>query len=122
MAFSLKNYSSNESRVKKNKLVPGYYESIVTDVVWDDGYVEGTAFRVEYRLKDAEGNSFDYKEIFYNTSRNKRTAEFLQYLNEQGINVDDIGAFVGKKERLNIRKAPRQGSALLTIASREFLA
>ena len=126
MVFSAKNFKSknntSDTTPKKPKVSPGTYSSIVTNAEWDQEYVEGTAFRVEYSLTDSVGNTYEYSEIFFNTERNQRTANFLAYLCDHGISTEDISGLVGVKEELDIRKAPRQGRSLLTIVEREFVA
>ena len=125
MVFSAKNFKSknntSDTTPKKPKVSPGTYSSIVTNAEWDQEYVEGTAFRVEYSLTDSVGNTYEYSEIFFNTARNRRTEEFLEYMQNNGISLDDIGNLVGVKEQLVIKKAPRQGRSLLTITAREFV-
>ena len=126
MVFSAKHYKSKNdtsgTTPKKPKVTPGTYSSVVTSAEWDPEYVDGTAFRIEYSLTDPDGNTYEYSEIFFNTARNRRTEEFLEYLNNNGISLDDISSLVGVKEELEIKKAPRQGRSLLTITKREFVA
>ena len=125
MAFSAKNFKSknntSDTTPKKPKVTPGTYNSTITRAEWDSEYIDGTAFRVEYTLTDSDGKEYVYSEIFFNTERNRRTAEFLDYMESNGITADDFGNLIGVKEQLVIKKAPRQGRSLLTIVEREFV-
>ena len=105
---------------KAPKIGPGVYESVVKNVSEDPDYISGTAFKVEYVLTNANGETLPYHEIFFATGKNARTKKFIEYLEANGISSNELESFIGRKEILDIRKAPRDGRSLLTIASREM--
>ena len=53
---------------------------------------------------------------------NSRTVEFLQYLSQNGIDLDDLSQFEGCQESLTLKRRPCGHVSRLTIASREFVA
>ena len=101
---------------KSARLAPGTYRSTVTHIGYADDYVAGTAIEIQYELTAADGSTFPYREIFYNTSGNPRTRDFFKYLDANGIPLDALEEFVGFHETLVIKKSTRGG--LLTIERR----
>ena len=103
---------------QKNKIKPAQYPSVVKAVEETDGYIEGTSVTIRYILTDCNGKKLEYSELFHITERNKRTCDFLDYLEENGI--EDLADFVGCQEMLTLAKdGTRNG--LIRICEREFL-
>ena len=104
---------------KKNKLAPGTYESVVISVAYATAYVEGKAIEIRYELTAADGSVYPYKEVFFNNEMNPRSAEFFEYLEDIGIPLDELEAFVGTHEKLVVKKSTR--GPFMTIEHRELI-
>jgi hypothetical protein len=117
-AYSAKMKASKEKKGEKG--VPfGKYQSMVTSVQWAEGYKAGTAFVVKYALGNEAGEKFSFKELFFNETTNSRTAEFLAYLADNGI--DDLADFEGCLESIEIGKNVKNSRIYRSIIEREFL-
>lgn len=101
---------------KSARLSPGTYRSTVTHIGYADDYLAETAIEIQYELTAADGSTFPYKEIFYNTVSNPRTRDFFKYLDANGIPLDALEEFEGFQETLVVKKSTRGG--LLTIERR----
>lgn len=102
------------------KLIPaGIYQSVVTKVQWREDYVKDTVFEVFYDLTSKDGKCYTHSELFENTKKNKRTREFIEYLEDHEIFYAED--FVGCREELDIRKAMKRGKTYSSICDRVFL-
>ena len=110
-----------ETRRKKSTkgVTPGVYRSVVTKVCEPEGYVSGKAIEVRYELADSAGKLFTYKEIFFNSDFNERTAAFLDYLVENGVAT--LSAFEGCCEQLEIMYDICNNHRRPTIVNRVFI-
>ena len=117
-SYSAKMKAKNATKAKKG--IPfGEYRSTVTSVQWAEGYKARTAFEVKYALMNEAGENFSFKELFFNETTNPRTAEFLAYLVENGI--DDLADFEGCEETIEIGKNVKNNRVYRSIIEREFL-
>ena len=104
----------------RKKLPEGVYDSVVIDVTWAAGYAPEEAYEIIYEITDNEGNKYRHREIFKTNRRNLRTAEFEEYLAENGI--EDLADFKGKHERLTFAyQEAYNGSNYFNIVEREFI-
>lgn len=106
-------------KTTQKKLRIGTYRSKVTSVVYSEKHVAGSAIVIHYKLTAGNGDVFDYSEYFYLDGRNPRSQVFFAYLEESGIDPDDLGQFEGCAEELVLKKSTN--SRFLTIESRRFL-
>lgn len=98
----------------------GDYTATAVSVDYDPDYADDAMIVVTYRLQDDVGNTFSFSERFVNATDNPRTAEFLDYLQENGV-VDGIDGIVGHVERVQLRKQLVHGHTYVNITHREFL-
>lgn len=96
---------------------PGAYKSEIKKAGWADGYVKGSALKVEYELVDTQGKSFSYTEIFFWNESNERSVLFDEYLKENGIK--SFEGMVGFKEEVEILKVVKNNHAALSIVKRQ---
>jgi len=116
-------YRKETKTSRKPKVILGTHDSVVTDICYDSDYADNDAFRVNYHITTDDGETFDYSEIFYNNEQNERTKAFWDYLEANGINVDNMEAFNGCRERVTIKKRiDRYNVARPSIVYREFVA
>lgn len=112
-------------RATKPRMPLGEFESTVEDIRYDEDYVCGTTVRITYALrKEGQKTEESFSERFFWDENNERTAQFLNYLDEQGVAYTDEGlpAIIGMREHLVIKKRPTsRGSALPSIESRSFI-
>ena len=102
------------------KLAEGVYDSIVVDVRWAEGYAHEEAFEITYNITDARGNTYRHREIFMNNNRNKRTIDFEDYLEENGI--VELEDFKGKHEKLTFEYVEAyNGHSYFNIVGRELI-
>ena len=97
---------------------PGTYLAEVTAVTDDTKYVDGAAFIVKYKLLSTEGQLVgDFRETFYNSMSNSRTAALAEFMEELGVEtVDDL---VGEIMEVEIRyRVTNYGKSLPSIISR----
>lgn len=116
--------SANKSSKKHDASRPGVgsYVSQFVDVRYAEDYVSEEAIRIEYQLKDEHGNAYRFSEVFHNTTRNARTVQFFEYLEEHGITYDEktgLPNLVGLKEAVELRK--KVGYKWPVIVQREFI-
>ena len=109
-----------KSSVKK-KLGVGEYISVVRDIRFRDDFKGNDAFIVSYELEDAKGIHYPFYETFYNKVSNERTRSFFEYLQSNGISLDECDKFVGCRERITLKKHLKNNVAFLTIVDREFI-
>ena len=99
----------------------GRYTSEVVKIEYDPDYADEEAIRVTYRLTDNAGRTFSYKEIFYNTNLNERTAQFFDYLDDHGVSYNEdtgLPEVVGLREKVVLKK--RINYSWPVIVEREF--
>lgn len=91
----------------RDRVKAGSYVSTVDRISYDEDYVDKQAFRIEYTLVNQDGDSISYSEIFHYNDRNERTAQFFDYLEENGIdfNEDDLPDLVGLREHVTLKKS-----------------
>ena len=107
---------------KKSSLRPGTYRSEVKSVSYDEAYANETMLKFTYCLQDKQGNTYSFLERFENRRENPRSADFFDYLDRNGISLDELEQFEGCRESLTLRWNLRHGKKFLTITNREFLA
>lgn len=110
---SLKKKAKTTASIK-----PGTYLAEVTEVADDTKYVDGAAFIVKYKLLSTEGQLVgDFRETFYNSMSNSRTAALAEFMDELGVKtVDEL---VGVTMRIEIRyRVTNYGKSLPSIVSR----
>lgn len=98
------------------KINPGVYKSRIKKVGWAEGYVVGSAVKLEYELNDAQGNVFNYSEIFFCNDFNERTAKFDEYLEMN--NLKTFEDMMGFEEVVEILKVVKNNRSALSIVSR----
>lgn len=108
------NHSSSNSTIR-----PGIYTSVVTKADWATEYVQGEAVEIHYRLMDEAGKEYQHHEIFFWNEENPRTAEFIMYLCDNGI--ESLSEFVGCKEELTMAYTVRYQKRYSQITNRVFL-
>lgn len=104
---------------KKTSLRPGRYPSVAKEVIWSPGYEEGTAFTIRYQLTLPSGAKVEYEELFFNSTKNKRTDAFDSYLKKNGIK--DLVDFVGCQEEVVITMKNDGYKAFPSITDRTFI-
>ena len=103
----------------KKQILPGTYNSVVTNVDWANQYGEQEAFEITYNVS-CDGKIHQYREIFMNNDKNKRTIEFFDYLEENGI--EDPIDFIGHTETLTFNDVEAyNGNTYINIVKREFI-
>ena len=112
-------YRKEKSR--KQKLPTGVYTATVKEIDFDPDYMNEEAFFIRYELVDENGVEYQHRELFFNTEDNKRTAELFEYLENNGISLDEIKYFEGCREKLTFKKTVKNNRSQLVIACREFL-
>lgn len=114
---------------------PGIYDSVVIDVKEAEGYASGNAIDIIYQLTDSSGKVFEKTERFFITVlQSEREANFFDYLESNGINVDDsldkLNDFIGCHERLELAKEVKyfntsdnsiQRKVFINITHRDFV-
>ena len=106
---------------RKTKLPTGVYTSTVMEIDFDPEYLNDEAFFIRYRLVDENGVEYEHRELFFNTEDNERTAELFEYLESNGIPLDEIKHFEGCREKLTFKKTVKNNRSQMVIACREFL-
>lgn len=104
---------------KKTTLRAGRYPSVVKEVLWSPGYEEGSAFTIRYQLTLPSGAKVEYDELFFNSTKNKRTDAFDSYLKKNGIK--DLDDFVGCQEEVLITMKNDGYKAFPSITDRTFI-
>lgn len=108
---------------RKKTLVPvGTYDSVIISASYSEEYVDGEAFVLSYELQDNKGNKYSYSETFINDVGNARTAKFDEYLDANGVALDDITELKGLTEKVTIKKQVVGSRSYLNIVDREFVA
>lgn len=103
----------------KHQIIPGTYNSVVTNVAWADKYGEKEAIEISYNIT-CDGKIHQYREIFMNSNRNKRTVDFFDYL--EANSIEDPIDFVGHTEMLTFDDVEAyNGNTYLNIVKREFI-
>lgn len=117
MGYPLKKSSSSSS---KKSIRPGDYDAVVLKLADAAGYVPGDAFTVTYELS-RDGKIWTFKETFVNDLEEPRTAAFVKYLTDNGIDAGNIDAFVGCHEKVKLLKQAIPGrGTFLNIVERQF--
>ena len=109
------------SKKSSKKMVPGTYDSVITYAGDNPEYVEGEAFEIRYELVGENGDRYTHRETFCNDAENARTAEFEEYLQQNGMTLGNPSALIGCKERLEFKKHNQGGRTYLNIVNREFV-
>ena len=110
-----------KSSRNNRKLTHGTYDSTITHAGDNPEYVEGEAFEIRYKLLDENGYEYTHRETFFNDLNNARTAEFEEYLQQNGLTLGNPSALIGSKERLEFKKHNQNGRIYLNIVKREFV-
>ena len=100
----------------------GIYNAECVSIGMHPDYADESAILVKYVLTDENGKIFDFSEVFYNNSFNKRSCEFFDYLEENDIPLDNVDNFIGCTERVTMKKLVRSNKSMLSIVAREFVA
>lgn len=101
------------------QLIPGVYNSSITSVTFDERYDNFIGLRINYELTDKDGRTFEFDELFHNVPGNQRTEEFIQYLENSGIDTDDVQNLVGFTEILTLKWTVKHHRQYLTIVNRK---
>lgn len=109
------------SKKSSKKMVPGIYDATITYAGDNPEYVEGEAFEIRYKLLDENGYEYAHRETFFNDLDNARTAEFEEYLQQNGMTLGNPSALIGCKERLEFKKHNQNGRTYLNVVKREFV-
>ena len=105
---------------KKANLLPGKYKAIITDVSQAEGYVPGEAFTVKYKL--AVGDStLVYRETFIDKPGEPRTIEFLEFLEDNGYDKEDLSDIVGMELELELLKQKKGNGIFLNVYRRFYI-
>lgn len=119
MGYPLKMSKSN--RRKKTGPSPGDYDLVVVSIEDDPGYRPGDAFRITYELS-RNGKVYPFRETFVNDLSIERTADFVQYLADNGIPAENIDMFVGRREKVKLLKENLgERGIYLNIVEREMV-
>lgn len=112
----------NSSGGSFNKLKPGLYSSEIVEVKTPEGYCDGEAFELIYRLTDDKtGTIYDKTEVFFNDTENPRTAALLDGFTQNGVQIAETDDFVGIKEQVTLQYAINKGRRFLNIVERTFV-
>ena len=111
---------------RKSRDVPvGEYIATVTRAEYSPYYdPEDSAFVVTYRLENKNGDQYSFRETFLNTKYcyNDRTSDLLEYLHENGIEINEPADFVGCVEKVLIKKVLNGDRSYKNIITRDFVA
>ena len=118
--INLKNIKNQAQSAKSKFNSAGVFNAIVADVRTPDDYVEGEAFEVIYDVETPKG-TFPFRELFFMKRYNRRTQNFLTYLSQSGIDIEDITSFIGCQEKLTFKRVVVENRSRLNIVSREFI-
>lgn len=116
--MAIQDFLTQSRKQRKSSLIPGTYQSLVTNIAIDDSYKD-TALIVYYRLQ--KNNSFfEFSERFIKNSRFSRTLDFYEYLLKNGIESEE--EFIGCSENLELKwNFTSKGKRELTITDRNFV-
>ena len=110
-----------KDHVRKARLQPGEYQSQAVSVEEASGFVAGDAVTITYELEKA-GNKWSFRETFMCQLHNPRTAAFVEYLENNGVDSQDLNDFVGCREKVQLLKEDKgERGVFLNIVAREFM-
>ena len=109
---------SKTNRKKKFPFAPGTYVGVHSDIIDAPGYLAGDAYEFHINV-DVNGEQVEYKETFHWNADNERTAEFWDYLENNGIT--DTNQLIGRKEKLTFKKVVTDYGTKLNIVERELI-
>ena len=113
---------TKNSSAKSDKLKPGLYSSEIVEVRTPEGYCDGEAFELIYRLTDDKtGTIYDKTEVFFNDTENPRTAALLDGFAQNGVQIAETDNFVGIKEIVTLKYSINKGRSFLNIVERTFV-
>lgn len=116
-------YRPEPKSTRRPKAILGTHRSIVTDIFYDPDFADKDAIRIKYRITTDDGKEFDYSELFYNNEHNERTQALFDYLDSNGIDINNVEKFKGCHERITIKKrVDAYNVARPSIVDREFVA
>jgi hypothetical protein len=104
---------------KRSHLLPGRYKAVITDVSQAEGYVPGEAFTVKYKLTVGD-STLVYKETFIDKPGEDRTVEFLDFLEDNGYDKEDLSTIIGLEAELELLKQKKGGGIFLNVYSRTY--
>lgn len=105
---------------KKANLLPGKYKAIITDISQAEGYVPGEAFTVKYKLT-VEDSTLVYRETFIDKPGEPRTIGFLEFLEENGYDKEDLSDIVGMELELELLKQKKGRGVFLNVYRRFYI-
>lgn len=105
---------------KKANLLPGKYKAIITDVSQAEGYVPGEAFTVKYKLTVGD-STLVYRETFIDKPGEERTMEFLEFLESNGYDKEDLSDIIGMELELELLKQKRGSGIFLNVYRRFYI-
>ena len=103
------------------KLAPGSYESKLIRVKPAKGWVPGTAYELIFKIKVEEEKFLEKPTVFQNSTDNKRTREFIEYLEDNGVVIKDFEELLGLCEILDFAYEDVNGKKFLNVYHRNFV-
>ncbi len=119
MKIDVEKIAVAEEAVVRKYPPTGTFRSKVVFVGWSENYVEGVMLEVHYVLYDADDNEYEFRECFRMKPINQRTADFLRYLSDSGI--EDTDDFHGCEEEVVIKKNAVGEKMYHQIVERSFI-
>ncbi len=105
---------------KRSHLLPGRYNAVITDVSQAEGYVPGEAFTVKYMLTVGD-STLVYKETFIDRLDEDRTVKFLDFLEDNGYDREDLSDIIGLKLELELLKEKKGSGIFLNVYRRFYI-
>ena len=112
---------SGSSRNSVSTIPTGDFVSRFTKVEYHPDYAYEEAIRIEYELVGEDGEKYAFSEVFYNTTKNKRTDQFFDYIEEAGVTFleDGLPDLVGRRENVVLKKRANYHKPV--IVERDFI-
>ena len=109
-----------EKKARKNEgIVPGVYHSVVTSVVYPDGFVAGQVIDVTYDVS-IDDQVVEYTERYLIADRSSsRTKELEKFLDS--IGADDYDEMVGLEFELDFQYEVKGHKAWCNVVDRKLL-
>lgn len=110
-----------KKKTNKVKIRPGTYTSEVISVADHKDYRPGDACEITYQLSQGD-QSWTYRETYINDPDDPRSAEFMDYLSRNGIEVTDWVQLLGLHEEVQLLKESKgKRGVYLNIVERRVL-
>lgn len=112
--------AKGRSSAFQGKLGPGTFSGKIEKVETAPGYEPGAAVQIIYLIQDGT-QLFRHKEVFLNSQDFQRTADFIAYLENNGVVFDDWSELEGLSEELTFTKQIKKNRTFLNITARRFI-